>query len=411
MTGPSADRPLRVALDLTPILGHPTGVGVFATEVVRHLAGAPPDAPHPLELVGYAATWRGRNMLGHVAPAGVRVARRPMPARPLREAWARLDAPPIEWFTGPVDVVHGTNFIVPPSRRAARLMTVHDLTPVRYPELCNAHTLAYPRLIERAWRKGAWIHTDSHFVADEVRTWLAVREVDAHRVVPIHLGVSPQRGGDPARGRALAGTDRYVLAIGTIEPRKGLVDLVRSFDQLVEAIDADGPGGGTGAGADAGTSAGAAPLRLVIAGPDGWGVAAFDAALHACRHRDRIARLGWVDDAARADLLAGAAVLAYPSVYEGFGLPPLEAMSLGIPVVCSDAGPLPEVTGDAALRVPVGDPSALAAALAAVLTDDGLRAGLAAAGPDRAARYSWARCAGELAALYHRLDAAGAAIG
>ena len=80
---------------------------------------------------------------------------------------------------------------------AARLVTVHDLTPVRYPELCSADTLAYPALIERAWRAGAWIHTDSAYVADEVRQWLRVGDADAHRVVPIHLGVDPPTSGDP----------------------------------------------------------------------------------------------------------------------------------------------------------------------------------------------------------------------
>ncbi|MGD9750922.1 MAG: glycosyltransferase family 4 protein [Acidimicrobiia bacterium] len=393
----------RVAIDLTPLLGRPTGVGVFATELLRHLVeradAGRPDPLGPLELVGFAVSWRGRGRLADLVPPGVRIARRPMAARPLREAWSRVELPPIELFTGAVDVVHGTNFVVPPARRAARLVTVHDLTPVRFPELCNAHTLAYPRLIERAWRKGAWIHTDSRFVADEVRTWLKVRDADAERVVPVPLGVSAQAHGDPVAGRRAAGAERYVLALGTIEPRKGLVHLVRALDELVELDDAHR------------SMDRRHPLHLVVAGPDGWGVDAFDRAVAAARHRDRIVRLGWVDDATRADLLAGAAVLAYPSVYEGFGLPPLEAMSVGVPVVCSDAGPLPEVTGDAAVRVPVGDHGALAAALARVLHDDATRDRLAHAGPRRAAHFSWAHCAAELAALYRRLDRRGPAIG
>jgi len=392
MTGPRAgtggSAPARIALDLTPMLGRPTGIGVLATELVRGLA-----AVGGFDLTGFALTWRGRDELARLAPPGVRVCERPLPARPLRAAWRRGPVPPLEWLAGRCDLVHGTNFVVPPTRRAARLVTVHDLTPVRYPELCSAGTLAYPALIARAWRSGAWIHTDSAFVADEVRHWLGVRDADAHRVVPIHLGVTPQRHGDATAGQQLAGAARYVLALGTIEPRKGLPDLVAAFDHLAAADDPgrDEPD----------------QVRLVVAGPDGCGRDAFDAAVAACRHRGRILRLGWVDDDRRADLLAGAAVLAYPSLYEGFGLPPLEAMSVGVPVVCSDAGPLPEVTGDAARRVPAGDPVMLAAALAEVLADDAERARLAVAGREQAARYSWERCATDMGELYRRMLAVG----
>jgi glycosyltransferase involved in cell wall biosynthesis len=382
------DGTVRVGIDLTPLLGQRSGIGAFTSELVGQLAGVA-ELAAAVHLVGYAVTWRGRSALAGLAPPGVRVVERPLPARPLRWAWSRLDHPVLERFIGPIDVVHGTNFVVPPTRRAARLVTVHDLTPVRFPELSNRDTLAYPRLIERAWRSGAWVHADSEFVADEVREWLRVRDADAHRVVPIHLGVTPQAAGRAAAGRALAGAERYVLAVGTIEPRKGLVDLVRAFDLLAAR---DDPG-----------RSDAERVRLVVAGADGWALAAFVAAVAASDQRARIVRLGRVDDAQRADLMAGAAVLAYPSLYEGFGLPPLEAMSAGVPVVCSDAGPLPEVTGNAAVRVPAGCPEALAAALADVLGNDALRARLADAGPAHAAGFSWRRCAEALCRLYQRM--------
>ena len=148
-------------------------------------------------------------------------------------------------------------------------------------------------------------------------------------------------------------------------------------------------------------------VRLVVAGPDGWGVGAFEAAVAASRYCHRIVRTGWVDDGARADLLAGASVLAYPSLYEGFGLPPLEAMTVGVPVVCSDAGPLPEVVGDAARLVPTADPDALAEALVEVLGDEAVRTRLAAAGPVHAAGFRWDRCVDGLSGLYRRILAVG----
>ncbi len=386
-TSPLPQRP-RVAVDLTPLLGRPTGIGVFTAELVAGL-----DKSDEFQLIGYAVTWSGRAQLAELAPRSVRVIRRPLPARPLRALWSHGSFPPLEWLTGPFDLVHGTNFVVPPTRRAARLVTVHDLTPVRYPQLCSADSLAYPRLIERAWRDGAWIHTDSAYVADEVRQWLRVRDADAHRVVPIHLGVRPGQRGDPDAGRRLAGADRYVLALGTVEPRKGLVDLVRALDTLAALDDGDRPP--------------SERVRLVVAGPDGWGTDAFDRAVQRCQHRDRVVRLGWVDDGCRADLLAGAAVLAYPSLYEGFGLPPLEAMSVGIPVVCSDAGPLPEVTGGAARLVAAGDAEDLAAGLAEVLADEAGRAARAEAGRRHAAGYRWEQCVASMAALYRQVLAVG----
>ena len=373
---------LRLAYDATACLGARTGVGVFTEEVLARLG--PRD---DLDVTAYAVTWSGRGRLGSVVPEGVRVVTRPMAARPLREAWRRADVPPIEWWTGPVDVVHGPNFVVPPARHAARVVTVHDLTPVRFPELCTADTLAYPGLIRRALRGGAWIHTPSQFVADEV---VEAFGADPARVVAIPNGVTEigpdVTGRDAAEGVRLAGSARYLLAIGTIEPRKDLPWLVDAFDVL---------------------AASHRDVSLVVAGPDGWGVADFERAVARAAHRARIVRLGWVGPDQRAALLRGATALAYPSRYEGFGLPPLEAMAAGVPVVATDAGALPEVLGDAAELVPVGAglaptarADALADALARVLDDDAHRARLVTAGRERAATYSWDATTARLVDLY-----------
>lgn len=372
---------MRIAVDLTSLLDPPTGV---ASVLRRHLDGLHEHTG--ATVVGFAASWRGRDRLHEVVPAGAvdRLARRPMAAQPLRRAWLRTDHPRIEWWTGAVDLVWGPNFVVPPARRGTvRLATVHDLTCVRYPELCTADVLQYPALLRRAVDGGAHLHAVSRSVANEIVDVFAA-DPDRVHVVPNGVDPSAVSGGDPGRGRTLAGGDRYVLAIGTVEPRKDLPTLIRAFDGIA-AEDGD--------------------VRLVIAGADGWGADTLAAALDAspAARTGRVVRLGFVPDGDRADLLAGAVVLAYPSVYEGFGLPPLEAMAAGTPVVAAAAGALPEVLGDAADLVPVGDHDALASALQRVIRDGGHRDALVERGRARAAAMSWSASTDAFARLLTHL--------
>ena len=364
---------LRVAVDLTSLLTPQTGVGVFALETTRRLA-----TRDDLALTAFAVSWRGRGRLSSVVPPNVAVAERPMAARPLRELWKRVDHPRVDLWIGRHEVVWGPNYVVPPTR-AASVVSVHDLTAVHFPELATADTLAYPRLIQRALDRGAWVQTPSSFVRNEV---IEHFRVDPGRVVRVPLGVRPVAAGDAEAGQRLAGGDRYVLALGTIEPRKDLPTLVRAFDFVGD----DDPG-----------------VRLVVAGQDGWGAEAFEVALRGSRHRERIVRLGWVSDHDREALLRGASVYAYPSIYEGFGFPPLEAMSADVPVVTTATGSLPEVAGPGADLVPVGDADALAASLARVLSDDEHRRDLVARGREVVARHSWDTTAEQFVALLRRV--------
>ncbi len=366
---------LHVALDATPLLGQPTGVGVFTAQLLGALVQDP-----SLDVRAFAVSWRTRHDLVDRVPAGVSTEQRAMPARPLHQSWSIADHPRIERFLGPVDVVHGTNFTVPPSRRAGRIVTVHDLTCIRYPEMCQPATLRYPKLIERAIASGAVVHTPSRSVAAEVREHFgAPRE----QVVAIHSGVPALPAPDPLMIPASVDLGRpYLLSVGTAEPRKDVPGLVAAFGVIADELP---------------------DLQLVLVGPEGWGSDALSLAIAESHVRDRIVTTGFVGDAALSALLHGARALAYPSLYEGFGFPPLQAMAAGVPVVTTPAGALNETCGGAAIMVHPGDLDGLAAALLSAVSDEARRAILVTAGRARAADFTWQATASQMAALYRQV--------
>jgi glycosyltransferase involved in cell wall biosynthesis len=179
---------------------------------------------------------------------------------------------------------------------------------------------------------------------------------------------------------AISHGTRLILATGTIEPRKDYPTLLRAFD-LLAADDPD--------------------VILVIAGHRGWGAEEFDGTLGNLNHRDRVRVLGWVDNTDRAWLYGHASVFTYPSRYEGFGLPPLEAMRVGVPTVVTNVAAVREVVGDAALAVPIGDAEGFADAVSAILRDKGVRERLRSEGFKRVARYRWDHT-GELMRAWYR---------
>ncbi len=395
---------LKVALDATPLEGARTGVGEFCQEILEAFATRP-----DLEVGAFAISRRGRRGIAALLPPGVKALGPPgpgLPARVLHASWARWPFPPVELYTGRVDLVHGTNFVVPPARRAAMVVTVHDLSPLHYPQWCRPAARAYPDLVKKAVDRGAWVHTDSAFVAKEVVEALGVPE---ERVRTVHLGVSAPSLPAPANANTGVATatptatppttqtgtqtgakdlapllpdwvTSYVLAVGRVEPRKDLPTLVRAFGALATKH----PG-----------------LALVLAGPPGSGSGQLEDAITASPAKAQVLRLGWVEDRERDVLIKQATVFAYPSLYEGFGLSPLHAMATGTPVVATTCGALVEILGDAAWLVPAGDEAALAGALGRLVDDAAARDGLARKGQERAARYSWQACASGLASLYH----------
>jgi glycosyltransferase involved in cell wall biosynthesis len=385
---------VRVGLDATPLLGPRTGVGRYVAGLAGALATLAGPEPEELALVPF--TWRGTGDLPAAAPAGprVRVGRRRAPARVLQAAWSRLPWPPVEWLSGPVDVFHATNFTAPPARRAATVVTVHDLTYLRHPGMVTGASARYRHLIPRALARGAVVVTPSAAVASE-----AAEEYDLgpDRLVVTPLGVDDTwrqaTPPDPAWLATHGLPERYLLFVGNREPRKNLPTLLTAYRALLGS-QAVGIGNGPTVGEGAGTTI---VPPLVLVGPPGWGEVLDTVGLP-----DGAVRTpGYLPEPDLARVVAGAAALVLPSWYEGFGLPALEALACGTPVVASDLPAHREVLGDQAQLFPPGDPDALTAALAKVLDDPGGEPAKAAR-RTRAAGFTWENCATATLSAYRR---------
>ena len=340
-----------VGLDATPLLGARTGIGRYTGALLAALAAGPD------EVVATAFTLRGRLD----AQPGVRVRARPAPARALQAAWARSQWPPVELLTGRLDVFHATNFVLPPLRRARGVVTIHDLAYLRMTETVSAASARYRSLVPRSIARARMVLTPSEAVAQQVRELYAPQLArSGAAVVAVPHGVDP--GWSRARPPTAALREHlglpadYVLFVGTLEPRKDLATLLAAHRLLP----------------------GAPPLVLV--GPPGWG-----------RQVDTTGCVtpGYLDDDDLRPVVAGASALVLPSRDEGFGLPVLEALAAGTPVVASDLPVLREVGAEHVAYAPVGDAEAFASALRSVLDAPGdPRARRAHAAP-----YTWQRSA------------------
>jgi glycosyltransferase involved in cell wall biosynthesis len=358
---------LTVAIDTGSLVGERTGVGQFTQRLLDGLATlevAPTVLPYVL------------SMRAPLAPGTRRL---PFPAAVAQAAWGRVDHPRADRALREADVVHGPNYIVPPSALPT-VVSVHDCWFLRNPDRSPPAVRRFGPVLRRAIARGAVVHVPSGHTRHQVEELLG-----AERIEVLPLGAPPVRT-PPIVPVPLTGLDGrpYVLAVGAKEPRKNLPRLVEAFGMLA----VDHP-----------------QLALVLLGPEGPDQPAIDAALDRLDRAvaERVLLVDYVGDELRDIVIANARALAFPSLDEGWGIPPLEAMSLGVPVVAARAGSLPEVCADAAELVDPLDPAAIAAGLATVLDDEALRAQLADRGRRRVEQLAGPRCAARFAALYRAL--------
>lgn len=357
---------VRILMDYRPALRRRTGAGEYVHRLAEALL-ARLQGPDILTL--FSSSWKDR-LPPRVLP-GARQTDRRLPVALLNLAWHRLEWPPAEWLAGPQDIVQSMHPLLMPARRAAPFITIHDLHFLDRPDQTRAEIRRdYASLVRQHASRAAGIVVPSEYTRGLVASRL---DVPPGRIVVC----SP---GPPAwTARAEPAPGGPILFIGTIEPRKNVEGLLRAYAALVRRRPASPPL------ILAGRSLTPVDIRQPVDGVPLEG---------------RVRRLGYVDDATREALYREASMLVMPSFDEGFGLPVLEAMAAGVPVVASRRGSLPEVLGGAGLLVEPDDPEGMASAMARVLDDDDARARMRSAGLARSAAYSWDAAAGRLYEAY-----------
>jgi glycosyltransferase involved in cell wall biosynthesis len=374
---------MRIAFNATALLSPLTGIGQYAFELATRLAA---DPAHQLRLF-YGLGWSDQvrttplpaartifSLARHLVPNSYAV-RQYLQDRKFRQKAGRDS----------FDVYHEPNYLAY-SFKGPTVVTVHDLSWIRFPQAHPVERVtAMTRYFEPSLRKATLVLTDSEFVKREV---IEVFGIDPQRIVPVPLGVSPLFRPLQAQATAslMARLDlrhkSYVLAVGTLEPRKNLVTALRAYAALPEAEQRAYP--------------------LVLAGIKGWHNEELDREMAPLVSSGRVRLTGYLSREDLATLVAGATTLVYPSIYEGFGLPPLEAMACGVPTIVSNVASLPEVVGDTGLLIDPYDQDGLRDAMQRLIDQPLLREDLGARALQRAAGFTWEACTEQTVAAYAR---------
>ncbi|HUY22216.1 MAG TPA: glycosyltransferase family 1 protein [Acidimicrobiales bacterium] len=376
MSGPS----LRLSLDVSAVPDRPVGAGRYTIDLATALLARDDVTPTLWSRRGDAARWRAMTGAGG---AGAHVEAVAPERRPLRLAWEQARLPGL-LRRADVAVHHGPHYTMPERARLPRVVTVHDLTFFEHPEWHErSKVVVFRRAIRVAARRADAIVCVSARTAERLEALCS----PTGRVFVVPHGVDhdrfrPDPGAADADGRILEGLGvhpPYVVFVGTLEPRKAVPDLVAAFDMVAGA---------------------SSELSLVLAGQPGWGAAAVERAVAAARAGGRVVRTGYVPDDAVPALLRQAVAAAYPALEEGFGLPALEALACGTPLVTTAGTTMAELSAGAAFEVRPGSVGQLADALRAVAGGDDAVAERRRLGLAVAAGHTWTACAAGHMAAY-----------
>jgi len=371
---------MQVTLDISPAINGKAGLGRYAASLAAALAAERPGAVRL-----FANQTSSAREVPELAGLPIRTVRAGYKPWRMGVYAAQIAHVPFNRWVGPCDLFHATEHLLVPVHGAPSVLTIHDLIFELFPEHHKGLNKAYlTRALPLFARRAQHVITVSEQSKADIMRLYGVPEA---RISVIYEAAAPHFKPQPPE--AVAGVraryalpERYLVTLGTIEPRKNLPRLV----EALAALRANHP-----------------DLALVVIGAEGWLTGGFFEALARFGQQDAVIRPGYVPDADLPAMLAGALAAAQPSLYEGFGLPVLEAMACGTPVACSSTSSLGEVAGEAALTFDPTDTGALVAALRALVEQPTLRAELRTRGLARAAQFSWARAASETWAVYEAL--------
>lgn len=374
-----------IAIDYTPAIRQRAGIGRIIRGQVQALIASNPGYDFRLFVVGA------------LAAADQQAAPLPLYSTPLSERnmvrlWHRLNSPlpPVNWFTGgPLDLFHATDFVLAPSNARRKIVTVHDLAFLFYPEAAMASLQRYLNVVvPRSVRRADHLLADSQHTANDLQEqW----QIPAERITVVQGAVDHARFRpitEPAQLAAVRmrygiGESPFILGLSTLQPRKNFVRLIEAFHQARQTTHL--------------------PHKLVIGGGKGWLYETIFARVQALGLNDVVLLPGFIADEDLPALYSAAELFAFPSLYEGFGLPILEAQACGTPVLTADNSCLPEAGGAGALYVQAEDVTSIAEGLHQLVQDKTLRQSLRHTGLTNAAQFTWERSAQQLLAAYQKV--------
>lgn len=382
MISPGVNLPslMRIALDAIPLVAAKTGIGHYTDALAQSLARLHTDHEYvllsPFDFPFEATNGHPKNLNKHF-----------FPVRSVFRKWWLAGLPAMLQIS-PMDLFHGTNYCIPVYAPCPTVVTIHDLSLFTQPHTHEAANVARgKRRMPLMARRATAIIAPSEWTKRETIEHLGIRP---EKIRVIHEAARDELS-PLAPDQCQPVLDRhqirrpYLLYVGTIEPRKNLLTLIRAYDDLVRTTEHK--------------------PQLVLAGGRGWLCDEVFELVERLKLGDQVRFTGYVDDADLPALYSAAQAFLYPSLYEGFGLPPLEAMACGAPVVASNASSLPEVVGEAGLTHDPNDAQALTRAVASLLDDASRRDHFIRAGFKQASRFSWDRAARETQSLYDEVIA------
>ena len=384
---------LKVVIDATPVGSRPSGVGFYVANLISALHGLQEDENFQLGLVFQP---RLKNwLLGDLSfPCSLQDYNHlhilPLPVKILDLLMRSSFKPALSYFErcfGYPDVLHGTNYLVYPSTKSIKIINIYDLTFIKYPEYTDSVVKTYTERVKRCLKWTDLVLTISESSKKDIIDYLKVDPAKIY-VTPLasryHANyLSPEIILELDKQITYDFSKPYLLFVSTIEPRKNITAIISAFNYLKQKYEIE--------------------HQLILIGKKGWNYEPIFAAIENSPWKNEIHHLDYLSDQLVALFYSRADVFVYPSHYEGFGLPVLEAMTLGTPVVTSNTSSIPEVAGDAAILIDPNDYIQLAEAILKVVSDRQLRQELIKKGKERAKLFSWERTAKETLNVYRTL--------